>query len=227
MMLDYSSDSETWLTLSDAAARLNVHATTLRRWADNGDIPVMLTPGGHRRFALRDVEQFAQQRRGLRRVQGIEKVWADRALSNTREEVSTETQPWLSSYDDDLRQQHRQLGQQLLGLTLQYISDENEGEHLLQEARKIGQQYGQIGVATGVPLTVSLQAALFFRDTLMETAVQLPESTRIQPTANVRLLRRINTLLNEVHLAIAEVYDAHENDRLRGSQSQDGSIGPT
>ena len=34
------------LTLSDAAALLGVHPATLRRWADQGDVLVMVTPGG-------------------------------------------------------------------------------------------------------------------------------------------------------------------------------------
>ena len=50
-MTDSTPETERWLTLSQAAQELGVHLTTLRRWADNGDIPVMLTPGGHRRFA--------------------------------------------------------------------------------------------------------------------------------------------------------------------------------
>ena len=50
---------------------------------------------------------------------------------------------------------------------------------------------------------------------MVETALQLPENVRIKPEANLRLLRRINTLINIVHLAIAEVYDA-ANDIVPG-----------
>jgi hypothetical protein len=46
---------------------------------------------------------------------------------------------------------------------------------------------------------------------MIETALQLPDNVHIQPQANMRLMRRINTLLNTVHLAIAEVYDAHNS----------------
>ena len=45
-----TAHDQIWLTLSEAAEQLGVHPTTLRRWADNGDIPVSVTPGGHRRF---------------------------------------------------------------------------------------------------------------------------------------------------------------------------------
>lgn len=43
-------DNRRWLTLKDASDVLGIHYTTLRTWADNGDIPVFRTPGGHRRF---------------------------------------------------------------------------------------------------------------------------------------------------------------------------------
>jgi excisionase family DNA binding protein len=56
------SNGPAWLPLGQAAKKLGVHPTTLRRWAENGDFPVMVTPGGHRRFASADLERFAQDR---------------------------------------------------------------------------------------------------------------------------------------------------------------------
>jgi hypothetical protein len=100
------------------------------------------------------------------------------------------------------------MGRQLMALTLQYISN-GEDEQLLEEARRMGMEYGRHCQSIAMPLTDALQASIFFRDTMIETALQLPENLRIQPEANVRLMRRINTLLNTVHLAIAEVYDVH------------------
>ena len=211
-MSQFSATDQEWLTLSEAARRLNVHPTTLRRWADNGDIAVMLTPGGHRRFGATDVARFAQSRRSLSRPNEISAVWAEQALTQTRSEIVVHRQEgWLTRFDDESRQQNRQLGQQLMGLTLQFLSDEQGNGEILKEAKKIGQQYAQNSLAMGLPLAEVLQAAIFFRDMLVETAMQLPENLNISPNANLRLLRRINQLLNVVHLAIAEVYDAPES----------------
>lgn len=208
---------EQWLSLKEASKRLNVHPTTLRRWADNGDIPIMLTPGGHRRFSSLDIEQFAQNRHGLRPLSGIEQVWADRALTAARQEiVSQDKMPWLESIDEESRQRSRVVGRQLMALTLQYISN-GEDEHILEEARKLGYQYGQNCQQMSMPLTDALQASMFFRDTMIETALTLPENVNIRPEANRHLLRKINTLLNTVHLAVAEVYDASNNDIVPGA----------
>lgn len=199
--------SEQWLSLSQAAEMLNIHPTTMRRWADDGEIAVMLTPGGHRRFALSDIEQFAEDRHGIRRPAGIEQVWAEKALTVTRKEiVAHQDDQWLARLDEESRAQNRTMGRQLMALTLQYISN-GEDEKLLEEARRMGSKYGRYCQSINMPLTDALQAAIFFRDMMVETALQLPENVRIKPEANLRLLRRINTLLNSIHLAIAETYE--------------------
>lgn len=203
-----------WLPLGKAAERLNVHPTTLRRWADDGEIPVMLTPGGHRRFAARDLARFAEERRRRHGVQNLTEVWADHALSETRRElVVHRDDQWLMGFDEQARDRHRALGRQLMGLTLRYLAEEN-GEHLLQQARDIGQQYGELSLAAARPLSEALRASIFFRDTLVETALNLPDNIHVRPEATLRLLRRINALLNTVHLAIAEVFDDSTTDSM-------------
>lgn len=203
-----TNNQEEWLSLSDAAARLNVHPTTLRRWADQGDIAVMLTPGGHRRFAASEIAAFSQERHKIQ-PSGTEvrSQWAAQALTHTRQEIVQQKDArWLSQLDAESRIEHRRLGQQLMGLTLQYISADN-GESLLEEARLLGEAYASQAVQDGLPLADALQAAFFFRDQLIETALQVPGGSHFRPETNLRLLRRINTLLNTVQLAIASIYE--------------------
>lgn len=215
-MLEQPTIVEEWLPLSKAAERLNVHPTTLRRWADNGDIPCMLTPGGHRRFASSDLDQFAEESRGSS-SHNIEQIWVNEALTQTRQEIVVHREErWLANADDAARQRHRMLGQQLMGLTMRYLSADN-GEQLLNEARRIGQEYAEIALDMNLPLTEALKASIFFRDTLVETALHLPENVHVRPEVSRHLLNRINTLLNTVHLAIAEVYDAPNRDSLSRS----------
>lgn len=66
---------------------------------------------------------------------------------------------------------------------------------------------GRFARQTNLPLTQALQATLVFRDNLVDTAFHLPSSVNIKPEANLRLMRRINELLNVVHLAIAHAYE--------------------
>ncbi len=209
---------EEWLPLSKAAERLNVHPTTLRRWADNGEIPVMLTPGGHRRFAAADLTAFAEERHGLQNTGDLEQIWADEALSQTRQEITVrQDTTWLANFDEEARARHRILGQQLMGLTMRFLAGEEDDDQLLEQARQIGQEYATIALETDLRLTDALRAAIFFRDTLVETALHLPENAHVRPEASMQLLRRINTLINAVHLSIAEEYDAPDKDSLSRS----------
>jgi excisionase family DNA binding protein len=204
-----SAPTETqWLGLGRAARVLGVHPITLRRWADLGELPVMLTPGGHRRFALADLQRFAAEHKQLRVTSGLEQSWAEQALAHTRRAiVGGSEEPWLAAFGEADRQHNRELGRRLMGVMLQYVSLSDGGDELLAEAVTIGGAYAQHALALGLSLVETLQAMLFFRDTLVEAAVQMPEAARARPEANVHLVRRINRLLNAVQLSIAGIYE--------------------
>lgn len=46
------------LTIKQAAKMTGLHIDTLRRWGDSGEIPVVRTPGGHRRFRESALKEF-------------------------------------------------------------------------------------------------------------------------------------------------------------------------
>lgn len=216
MSQDHSE--EVWLSLGDAAAYLNVHPATLRRWTDAGEIPHLLTPGGHRRYAMSDLQRFAESHRVSGRDIPLAEVWADRAMTRARAALPRRSAAgWLATLDEPMRERHRALGRRLMGLTLQYVSIE-DGAHLLDEARALGKDYGALGKAAGASLKDALQAALFFRDQLLEATLELSETATVRPGDSSRLVKRINALLNAVQLAIAEVYedDAPEESHQRG-----------
>lgn len=52
------SKSNELLTPSEAAAILMVSPVTLRQWAQKGKIPFHVTPGGHRRFHIKELKAF-------------------------------------------------------------------------------------------------------------------------------------------------------------------------
>jgi excisionase family DNA binding protein len=59
-----------WLTLGQAAKFLGVAQSTLRKWADREIVPCIKTPGEHRRFLRRDLEQFLDRSRPGARHEG-------------------------------------------------------------------------------------------------------------------------------------------------------------
>jgi excisionase family DNA binding protein len=216
-MNEHKSSDTLWLRLSDAAKKLNVHPTTLRRWADEGKIPYMVTPGGHRRFAESDVAHLGERRHTVRRVGPVERIWADHALKRTREAIMAQHQEsWLKEQDAATRDRNRLLGKQLMAVTMRYLIAEEEDETLLGEARSIGQKYGQGARDTGLPIIDALQASMFFHDTLAAAAVELPDNVRIPPSSQLQMLNRINRVLNTAQLGVAGAYS--EEDQGRASR---------
>lgn len=53
-----ASPAQRFLNVSDAAELLGVSAASLRKWSDQGLVPVYRTPGGQRRYSLADLEEF-------------------------------------------------------------------------------------------------------------------------------------------------------------------------
>lgn len=198
------------LSLREASALLGVHPSTLRRWADAGDIAVTITPGGHRRFAPADLARFAADRQRTRVVAGSEQTWAQQALVRTRTALRHTDPSWQSQISDEVRAQQRVIGQRLMGIVLRYVAATDRDaadQSALREARQIGAEYAASARSLGMTLTAALEATLFFRDALVEAAMDLPAALPIEPAANSRLLRRINRVLNEVQLAIAATYE--------------------
>jgi MerR family transcriptional regulator, light-induced transcriptional regulator len=55
------SVQKTILSTSDVARLFNVTETTVKRWADEGTLKCQKTPGGHRKFEIRFVVDFAEK----------------------------------------------------------------------------------------------------------------------------------------------------------------------
>ena len=59
-----ASESEETLSTVKAARLLEVGASTVKRWADEGLLPCVRTAGGHRRFARQELERWLRERGG-------------------------------------------------------------------------------------------------------------------------------------------------------------------
>lgn len=57
-----SSRKRKYMTPNEVAELMMVSPVTIRQWAARGELPALVTPGGHRRFVRQDIEDFARQR---------------------------------------------------------------------------------------------------------------------------------------------------------------------
>lgn len=203
------TDSSEWLTLGEAADRLGVHPNTLRRWADQGRIPFMLTLGGHRRFGLHQIEELLAEQQQQVDVKRVAELWITTTLATMRANLSAGEDPrWVTEFDSNDRSQKRVLGRRMMELLLQYVSGDAHDEIILAEARSMGTAYAEGSMAAGLSVTMALRAILFFRDTLTVTVFDLPDGLHIPPSEQKRLLGRTTDLLDQVELAIVASYEA-------------------
>ncbi len=200
-----------WFTLSQASRVLGVHPVTLRRWADAGEIPVVRTPGGHRRFLHSDLETFLRKS-GAELVLPEGKL-VERMLDVTRQGIQSpavEDQDWYLAYDEEARARQREMGRRLVGLLMTYLSGHEDEGAALEEARAVGRASGREARARGLRSSDAAQAFLFFRDFLLEATFQAPAGPGL-PDRSLHTYRRVNLFMNEVLLATLSAHEASKN----------------
>jgi excisionase family DNA binding protein len=198
-----------WLSLQEASRMLGVHPSTLRQWADSGKVPTVRTPGGHRRFAESDVRALLEPE--PLQPSGVQ-LLVQSALGRTRLEVSggkLDEQSWYQRFDETDKAEHRELGRQLLTMVMQYLTQPSDRPAILGDARSLGRSYGEHSLVSKLTLTETVRAFLYFQDFLMDGIIQMSET--VGHNVNIDLVntyQQINIFINEVLLAMLEVYES-------------------
>jgi excisionase family DNA binding protein len=201
-------DNSEWINLGDAADFVGVHPTTMRAWADKGEMPSQRTPGGHRRFRREDLEAWLEAQ--SRSQQAGAQLIMQNTLGQARFKLAEGNligQEWYQQVDEKMRAAHQQSGRHLLQLIMRYTSSNGRDEKALEEAREIGRSYEEMGRNSGLSLVDTVRAYLFFREFLFQTIYDMTEASGSgSPTdwGQIRLLA--GNFTNEVLLALV---DAH------------------
>ena len=201
-----ASEATRWVNLSRACAILGVNESTVRRWADSGEIRCFRTPGGHRRFAEGDL--YAMTEGGGRHA---DNELETAAVSRIRRQLHASTKggatSWYSAIEAEERDALRPLGRRLVELVGDYISRRGRRTQVEQEVDEIGRRYGQILHERGMPLMRAVQAFTFFRRSLDETAKQLAERNSLSGEEAARAREDIAGLADRVLLGVTSAYD--------------------
>lgn len=202
-----------WLSLRETAELLGVHPATVRVWGDKGELPMQRTPGGHRRFSRTAVELRAADHRA--QLSGAQMV-IQSMLGRARLELmggGLRNEAWYGRLSAEARQKHGQIGHQLLQITVQYLSGQLSDAEVKTAAFVIGREYEQLGRETGLTLTETTRAYLYFREFLSQTIYDMANATGTHgPTDWGALRRQIIFLTNEVLLAIIDTHEGQTNE---------------
>ena len=194
-----------WLTLGQACRVLNVDESTLRRWADAGQVRTFRTPGGHRRFAEGDVREIVLGRSQQAHYGDV----GDLATKRIRHQLTHgHAADWYAHVDAAQREKLRPLGRRLMELVAAYVGRRGRRAPLLDEARATGAEYGTELAHAGMSLSQAMQAFTFFRRSLDQSAKQALAKTGTPAKESITVVEQIMVLADEVLLGIASAYDA-------------------
>lgn len=187
-----------WLTLGEASRFLGVDASTLRAWADAGRVRAFRTPGGHRRFARQDLEQFL--RRGHPRPLQLARSIHRKGSVLARARAAPDA-PWSAVLDEEARVRVRRACRGLMAAMMGFLAGGGKRRSYLRQGGRGGQLLGQILSAKGLPPSEAAAAFLHFRGVMTEAV-----TTRLAVPAEdqVRALRQMDAFLNHALLRMLE-----------------------
>ncbi|OGO50231.1 MAG: hypothetical protein A2148_04360 [Chloroflexi bacterium RBG_16_68_14] len=200
-------DGDRWLTLGQASRLLGVDESTLRRWADSGQVRAFRTPGGHRRFAEVDVQELLSGRaHDGQRYREL----GDLAVSRIRRQLlrpPAREAPWYATVDETSRERLRPLGRQLAALAAEYLGRRARRAGLLEDARGLGREYGRELAASGLPLAQAVEAFIFFRRSLDGATKQASQRHGLSASEALSACEQVTALVDQVLVGLTEAYE--------------------
>jgi len=196
-----------WLTLGKACRVLGVDESTLRRWADSGQVRAFRTPGGHRRFAESDIQGLVE---GRGRDGESYRELGDIAVTRIRRQLHrppTQEAPWYATVDEELAARLRPLGRRLATLAAEYLSRRTRRTVLLETARDLGREYGLELASTGLPLPQAVEAFIFFRRSLDDSTKTASQRHGLSADEALGACEQVNAVADQVLIGLTEAYE--------------------
>lgn len=192
-----------WLSLGRASKLLGVNESTLRRWADDGRLRSVRTPGGHRRFAPQELLrlQGGEERSQPDQAHSLESLAVARIRRRLQQGKSQQA-PWYTTVGEESRLRFRPLGRRLVSLVDDCVSRRLRGGRLADEARALGREYGEELARDGVPVRDAVEAFTFFRRSLDETTRQLAHQKELSADESAQVWQHVSELADVVLVAM-------------------------
>jgi len=204
-----------WLSLSEVAKMLGVHPSTVRNWANQGQIPVHRTKGGHRRFKRSEIVLWQQSQRTNDPDEA--QLVIQNALKLTRFHITEghlQAEAWYQKLDEDARGKYRLSGRNLMSGLFSYLS--SSGSEAEAEARSLGYEYATRGRRHGLSVLDATQAFLFFRTTLLDAMLLVYEAAAVSSSqAWSDMFRKVNDFTDRILVTLLETYQAFERGNHR------------
>jgi excisionase family DNA binding protein len=203
--------TQTWITLGAASEQLGVSETTIRRWADEGEIRSYRTRGGHRRILAEDLRGIIASAGAPAATRDTDRI-SDLALARVKRRISRGRQrhslDHFQTLSPDTIDRLRLLGRQVVDLFARYIASDSKKERFSEDARTIGREYGRSLVAEKVGLTAAVATFNSMRRSLEETASQIAVEAGLSTEEAVEAVEDTLQLADHILEGMASVYES-------------------
>jgi excisionase family DNA binding protein len=193
-----TSETATWLSLTQASKRLKVHPATLREWGDKGRIRTYRTPGGHRRFSEEDVDSLAADA-APELALFMNALVGQARLATSAGKLASES--WYARFDDSAKERQRDLGHDLMRVLVAYLGDTDRDWSA--DIRELGDRYALIAHDVGLSLGDAMRAFHLFDGLVHSSAKHL---SAVQLGGSADFERHVGWFLNEVRVSMVESF---------------------
>jgi excisionase family DNA binding protein len=207
-----------WVSLSEASRLLGIAPGTLRRWADDGSIPVFTTPGGHRRFSRSAIAALLPTER--RKRPPLERLGAS-AARITRAYRSDKSGrgawAWADGLSDADRAVFRERGRVLVARLLEHLDapDGRSAGARLTAAKRVAAEYGRETAERGCSLSDAVQGFLRFRAPFTDELAALARRRGLDTREATELLADAEAAMDELLIAMMTGHTLEAGPRRR------------
>jgi excisionase family DNA binding protein len=203
-------EQESLVTISEACRVLGVSEAALRQWTDEGKVKAFITPGGHRRYSIRELKRLMgshQKMLGVKdlagKLEGSAQVHRDVAMG------FLQGTGWYDGLSAESQGQLASLSRQLMKLIVSYVAQPARREETLGQARAAGAGFGELLANLRLPLTDSVQAFILHRGPVQSVAVQMMRK-RANTERIAEAIPMVDRVMDE---ALISLIGAHERHR--------------
>lgn len=193
----------------------------MRQWTSLGKLHAYRTLGGHRRFSAAELTTLAEHTEAAREPGVVAEIMERlRQRYHGTAQTAAVHERWISELDDEARRRFHGLGESLLAELSNYVSigGPRARRTALQEARRIGAQYGELCCAAGLDTADAVEAYVLFRRPLLDVLGRVFAAHPDQGAELSRVMRDAEHFMDEVLASVAAGTAA--SDRARSASGQ-------
>ncbi len=203
-MADSKKQSDAWLRLSEAADYIGVHFTTLRRWADDGDVACIRTPGGRRRFKKKDLDAFLSSRRQTQHATSDrpDLMAHQSTLVKQMRHKGIRSEPWHADLGEKQRAMMAAIGRKLTALLIMYVGSNQDDQKILEEGKSLASEYSEMFIQAGLSLHDIGHAFILVRRSITDVLYETGMLTGPHNEESWTNYKRVNYFLDTMLLSI-------------------------